>query len=169
MESFERRGPIKKLGLPDLDAVLEKQARIFGSTGEIPRTQMIGATAEDGPQSLLNRRYVALAAEFGDKAAVGAKGVPYACYSSVCMFYPMQGRIGKDGIELSSECEFRRVGLNEGEAREIEPGLSKHVGRVIQTDHARASLCDFSSKLPGSAADIQNLLANVRVEQSEQA
>ena len=77
----------------------------------------------------------------------------------------MQRRVGECRIELGEELH-----VFGGEQKRIDAlGARRrdHFGRIVDTEHGRAALDDLQGQRPLAAADVEDPLARLRVEQVE--
>jgi len=77
----------------------------------------------------------------------------------------MQNGVREHGIEWFGKIEAGGIAGNERELRIIPARLGQHIGRTVQAYDLRARARDFSRKLAGAAAQIQNALAGLGGQQ----
>ncbi len=107
-------------------------------------------------------------AEFRDEAAARAQvhGDPRG--DRVGVHDPVQRRVREDRIEAGFERERARVGHDQRQPRMGVAGALDHLSRCIEPDGLGARIGNRAREVPRPAADIQDALAGLRLEQRHQ-
>ncbi len=108
---------------------------------------------------------IALAAHFPGEAAAGLERSEYPCRDRFLVEHPVQCRIGENGVELGVEMHVR--GIDGQRIQALRAGCADHVEAVVDPGHLGPALGDFLRQHPVAAADVEDPLAGLRVEQIE--
>ena len=86
---------------------------------------------------------------------------------AACSFsqHPVQRRVGESRVELGDELHVR--GVQQQRVDALGPRRRDHLGRIVDAEHGRAALDDLPRQRPLAAADVEDPLARLRVEQVE--
>ena len=79
--------------------------------------------------------------------------------------HPVQRRVGKSRVELGEELHV--LGREQQRIDALGARRGDHLGRIVDAEHGRAALDDLLGQRPLAAADVEDALARLRIEQVE--
>ena len=144
----------------NLDELLDRRIPVGGKA-----RRAIAAQHEHIVERLAKISKVALAAHFPREPPVGTKRKPDRARGAMLGQHPVQRRVREGRIE--GFAEFQLGGIHQTRVEPVRARGGDHAQAVVDPDDLGPALLDLERQAAVAAADIEDMLARLRIEQVE--
>lgn len=169
---FKRSGPIEQRAVGHFKAVAPQKAGIFGEARIIPGIRKWLREIEIFPRALKGGYEcgdISFTAKFRNKSPAGTQRESNGGHDALWVLDPVQRSIRKDGVEWLREGKLAGVRDFELKRRMSGSRLLNHLGRAVDACDLSTRGCDLRGKVASAAANVQDALAGLGVEQFQKS
>ncbi len=146
-----------------------QRGRVLADRREVPRLGrgFVAPFAQFRSDCVGDRANVSAAAQFGDEAPAGSERGRDRVEDGVLVVDPVQHRVREHGVDRVRDLEVAGVAPPERQFGVRLAGRLDHLRGLVDPDDVRASVGDAVGQVAGAAAEVENPLARLGIEEVE--